>query len=82
MRYESETTMLQTDSLSKDMVRDWISICKVSGEKSRFVKTQIGKALEYKDPIALKFLRTAHEIDPKFIEEGSFNTFMNLLKSQ
>lgn len=82
MRHESETSIVQADSLSKNMVRNWISRCKARGKEGIFIRIQIGKALENEDPIALKFLRTAHEIDPEFIEEGFFNTFINLLKPQ
>jgi len=72
MSHEGETVMHQAILLSKDTVRDWILICKNGGKESRFVKVQIGKALEYKHPVALEFLRTAHEIDPEFIEVGFF----------
>ncbi len=79
MSHESETTIPQTISLSEDTVREWISICKVSGKESRFIRAQIGKALEYEHPIAVEFLRRAHEVDPDYIETGFFRSFINLL---
>jgi hypothetical protein len=82
MRHKSETATPQTASLSKDTVEDWISICKNGGNEGKYIMTQIGKALEYKHPTALEFLRTAHEIDPDYIEKGFFSSFMDLLKSQ
>lgn len=82
MSHESETAMRQASLLSKDTVENWISICKVSGKESRFIKAQIGKTLEYKHPVALEFLKTAHEIDPDYIETGFFRSFIDLLKPQ
>jgi hypothetical protein len=79
MNHESETTIRQATSLSQDTVRDWISMCKVKGKESRFIRVQIGKALEYKHPIALEFLKTAHEIDPDYIKTGFFRNFIDLL---
>jgi len=79
MRHESEKVISQTASLSEDTVRDWILICKYGGNESRFIITQIGKALEYKHPTALEFLRRAHEIDPDYIEKGFFSSFIDLL---
>jgi hypothetical protein len=82
MNHESETATPQTASLSKDTVEDWISICKTNGKEGKFIRLQIGRALEHKDPIALKFLEMAHEIDPYFVKMGFFRSFMDLLKSQ
>ena len=79
MKHESETAKPRAALLCKDTVKDWISICKNGGKESWFIKTQIGKALEYKDPIALEFLKTAHEIDPDFVEKGFFSSFIDLL---
>lgn len=82
MSFRKETDNSPIVSLDEETIKSWISVCKTSTEEGVFIRAQIGKALEYEDPLALEFLREAHKMDPVFIETGFFRSFMDLLQPE
>jgi len=53
-------------NLNADLVSSWIGLVR---SKNNFYRGEIGLALEDGDPVALEFIRQAHDIDPAFVTE-------------